>query len=254
MKKYLFVACSITFLSAAQAHAFGKKPVTLPPPSQPPLSDKGSCPAAGTAQAVDISEPIDQPFLDAMKKINVQTVVRYYDQVNETLAGKTLRPAERDLLARNGFDLVVVFQHNNNQITSFTTARGTSDATRSLSLAATNRQPAGSAIYFGVDGDWGSTSELAAIKAYFGKAAPLVRAAGFKMGAYGSGLACTELMKAGLIDHCWLANATSWPGYSSFLATNTWAMKQGLPRDCGGKNVDFDVANPAIRDLGQFRP
>lgn len=203
---------------------------------------------------MDISEPVNQHFLDVMKAIDVNTVIRYYDLTNETLPGKTLLPSETDLLARNGFDVMVVFQHNNNAIASFTSARGTSDAARSLALAAANKQPKGSAIYFGVDGGWSSSAEIAAIKSYFTKASAPVRAAGFKVGTYGSGLVCTQLKAAGLVDFCWLANATSWPSYSSVVATDNWVLRQKLPSDCGGKNVDFDVMNTKTRDMGQFRP
>jgi len=189
-----------------------------------------------------------------MKTIKVNTVIRYYDQTNETLPGKTVRQSEVDLLARNGFDLMVVFQHNNSNIASFTTARGISDANRSLDLAASIKQQKGSAVYFGVDGGFGSSQEIAAINTYFGKAGPLVRAGGYKIGAYANGQVCTELLKAGLVDYCWLANATGWPGYTSFYNSKNWTMTQGLPKDCGGINVDFDVVNANMRDIGAFRP
>jgi hypothetical protein len=215
---------------------------------------ESSCPKAGTVQAVDLSMPVDQHFLDVMKAINVNTVIRYYDQTNETIRGKTLLPTETTLLARNGFDVMTVFQHNNNVISSFTSARGTSDANRSLVLAAQNSQPKGSAIYFGVDGGWSTTAELTAIKTYFAKSAAIVRAAGYKVGVYGSGLTCTQLKAAGSVDYCWLANAKSWPNYSTVLATDDWVLSQKLPQNCGGKNVDFDVMNTRARDLGQFRP
>ncbi len=257
MKTYLWIVVALSLLSSAPAHAFGKKPVQVPAPAPaplPPPSVEASCPAAGSVQAVDLSMPVDQHFLDVMKKLKVQTVVRYYDQTNETISGKTLKPAEVELLARNGFDVMVVFQHNNSNIASFTSARGASDANRSLELAATNRQSKGSAIYFGVDGDWTASSQLAAIKTYFSKAGPLVRAGGFKVGAYGSGFICTELLKSALVDYCWLADAKGWTGYASFYASGEWTMAQKVPQDCGGKNVGFDVVNASMRDLGQFRP
>jgi hypothetical protein len=213
-----------------------------------------SCPAPGAYAAVDLSMPVDQPFLDKLKSLQVSTVIRYYDHVNETISGKTLLPAETELLARNGFDVAVVFQHHNNQIASFTIARGNADSRRSLALASQNKQPVGSAIYFGVDGGWSSPQDVAAIKKYFTAASAVVRAAGFKVGAYGSGLVCQQLLDAGLADYCWLSNARSWPGFDNFHATSRWALTQSAPRDCGGKNVDFDFGNESLREVGQFRP
>lgn len=258
MKTYLLLLLAFS-LSPSAAHAFGKKPVQVPSPSPAPTppgpaKPESTCPAAGTFQAVDMATPVDQRFLDVMKQLRVNTVIRYYDHTNETIRGKTLKPAELDLLARNGFDAMVVFQHNNNQITSFTAARGNSDAIRSLELAGVNRQPAGSAIYFGVDGGWNSAADLAKVKTYFTQAAPRIRAGGYKVGAYGSGMVCTELLKTGLADLCWLANATGWPGYAAFKATNQWTMTQTLPRNCGGKNVDFNTVNAAFREIGEWRP
>lgn len=268
MKAYLVIVAAFSLFSSAPAHAFGKKPIPAPAPAPAPAptpapspapvpapsSPEKTCPKAGSVQAVDISEPVSQKFLDVMKQLGVHTVIRYYDQTNETLPGKTLKPAETDLLARNGFDVMVVFQHNNNNIASFTEARGSSDANRSLQLAASNRQPAGSAIYFGVDGGWSSAKDLASIKAYFAKAGPIIRAGGYRIGAYGSGLVCTQLLSSGAVDFCWLANATGWPGYQDFYATKTWTMVQKLPQDCGGKNADFNVINPDLAQLGEWRP
>jgi hypothetical protein len=213
-----------------------------------------SCPAPGAYAAVDLSMPVNQPFLDKLKTLQVSTVIRYYDHLNETIRGKTLLPSETELLAKNGFEVAVVFQHNNNKITSFTTARGNADSRRSLDLASQNRQPTGSAIYFGVDGGWSSSKDISAIKKYFSAASVVVRNAGFKVGAYGSGLVCQQLMDAGLTDYCWLSNARGWPGFDSFHASSHWVLTQSPPRNCGGKNVDFDFGNEADRDAGQFRP
>jgi|GEM_PF-2355007 len=273
MKTYLFLFLALSAITTEDAQAFGKKPVQVPEPTPAPKPTpkpkpkptpiptptpapglEATCPLPGTVQAVDLSMPVDQKFLDAMKKLKVTTVIRYYDHTNETIRGKTLLPAETDLLARNGFDVMVVFQHNNSSIKSFTAARGASDAKRSLVLADLNSQALGSAIYFGVDGSWSSAADLTKIKTYFDKAAPIIRGGGFKVGAYGSGNTCTELLKTGNIDFCWLANAKGWPGYSAFFASNKWTMAQGLPKICGGKEVDFDVVNASLRDLGQFRP
>jgi hypothetical protein len=257
MKANPLIAAAFFFITSSYARAFERGPIASAPIQAPATSPRpvdASCPQSGTAQAVDLSTPVNQRFLDQMKAIQVNTVIRYYDQPNETIPGKTLKPAETDLLARNGFDVLVVFQHNNNAISSFTKARGISDANRSLVLAAANGQRKGSGLYFGADGGWHSSSELAAIKTYFMNAAPLARAAGFKVGLYGSGLVCSELKSAGLIDYCWLANATGWPGYNQAIAGDTWALRQKLPSNCGGKNVDFDVLSTSTRDIGKFRP
>jgi len=71
-------------------------------------------------EAVDLSEPVDQGFLDTMRGIGIKTIIRYYDHEDETLPGKTLRREERNLILANGFATAVVFQHHNNEFASFT--------------------------------------------------------------------------------------------------------------------------------------
>jgi hypothetical protein len=212
------------------------------------------CATNSGAAAVDLSEPVTQEFLDVMKHVGVKTIIRYYDHEDETLPGKTLKRAERDLIAANGFRIGVVFQHNNNRFASFTATRGHQDAKRSLALAAENLQPKGSAIYFGVDGGWGKPDEIASIKAYFKAARALFSGSGYRIGVYGSGLVCKELLHDGLAELCWLSNAKSWPDYNEYYKSRRWRLVQLLPVDCGGRNVDFSLSNGVDVDYGQFAP
>src|SRR5438552_15750831 len=133
-------------------------------------------------EAVDSSAPVTQSFLDQMKAIGINTIIRYYDHEDETLPGKTLRRGERDIIVMNGLKMGVVFQHRNNKFASFTALRGRQDAERSLVLAAENSQPKGSAIYFGVDGPWNTSYQLAAIMAYFGEVNARMAGSGYRVG------------------------------------------------------------------------
>ena len=220
------------------------------PVEAPPAAARDYCaPNSGTA-AVDLSQRVNQGFLDAMKTVGIQTIIRYYDHEDETIPGKTLRRQERDLIIANGFHIAVVFQHNNNKFASFTPLRGRQDAERSLVLAAENAQPKGSAIYFGVDGGWRTAGEIANIKAYFTAVQAGLGGKGYRIGVYGSGLVCKELLQDGLAELCWLANAKSWPDYDAYFETMEWSLVQLLPADCGGRNVDFNLTRRV--DYGQF--
>jgi hypothetical protein len=56
---------------------------------------------------------------------------------------------------------------------------------------------------------------------------------------------------------CWLANATSWPGYERFAAANKWSLRHHLltrKEDCFGISVDINSGNPAIGDFGGWKP
>ena len=211
------------------------------------------CRPKSGAVAADTSAISTPEFFVKMREVGVSTIIRYYDHENETLPGKTLRRAERDAIAGAGFSLAVVFQHRNNRLTSFTPERGREDAERSLLLARENGQPKKSAIYFGVDGPWGE-AELPHVRAYFEQAAPRIRAAGYRVGIYGGGFKCREIMQAQLADLCWLANAKRWPGFAERLADKkSWRLRQALPETCGDRQVDFNFSHTRTTDFGQWR-
>ena len=203
-------------------------------------------------EAVDLSAPVDQGFLNTMRGIGIKTIIRYYDHEDETLPGKTLRREERDLILANGFKTAVVFQHHNNQFASFTMSRGHQDAERSLVLAGENSQPPGSAIYFGVDGPWETAYELANIAAYFRELKAGLAGFGYRIGVYGSGLVCNMLLSTGLAELCWLGAPTSWPDYHDYYLTRNWGLAQLRTSQCGGHSVDFNLANEMVADYGQF--
>jgi hypothetical protein len=226
--------------------------------------------------AVDASQQLGEDFLHKIKGAGIATVIRYYDWTNETLPGKTLTARELRLIAKLDMSVAVVFQHNNDCLCTFMTkGRGRRDAERVLELAKAFSQPAGSAVYFGVDGvDAQFLSLLYAteipggepqarkfvqkyVRAYFDEVARAMKSSGYKIGVYGSGLVCSYLLEAKLVQFCWLANATSWPGYAQFESTRKWVLKQHLPTrkaDCFGVEVDLNSGNGSTDDFGQWKP
>jgi Domain of unknown function (DUF1906) len=210
------------------------------------------CTTDPRVEAVDSSAPVTQSFLDKMKAIGISTIIRYYDHEDETLPGKTLRRGERDAIVMNGLKMGVVFQHRNNKFASFTALRGRQDAERSLVLAAENSQPRGSAIYFGVDGPWNTPDELANIMAYFQAVNARLAGSGYRVGVYGSGLVCNALLAHGLAELCWLAAPASWPDFSAYYQTKRWRLVQLPTTQCGGRSVDFNLANGPAPEYGQF--
>jgi glycoside hydrolase-like protein len=244
--------------------------------SPSPASAAPVCEPGKGYVAVDASQQLSQEFLDKIKSTGIATVIRYYDWTNETLPGKTLTLRELKLIADAGMSVAVVFQHNNDCLCTFMTkGRGRRDAERALELAKSFSQPAGSAVYFGVDGVdaqfltlLGATGIPAGepharkfieryVRAYFDEVAKVMKSSSYKIGVYGSGLVCSYLLDEKLVHYCWLANATSWPGYQSFEATKRWVLKQHLPTrkvDCFGVPVDLNSANGSTLDFGQWKP
>lgn len=127
--------------------------------ASPAIAGPACQPQAGMT-AIDASHPLTDlgprggmSGMAALRDLGVRTVIRYYDNVAETLPCKTLVPEETRALIGAGFSVLAVFQHNNdNPMTFVTPGRGILDAQRAIELALANGQPSGSAIYFGVDG------------------------------------------------------------------------------------------------------
>lgn len=219
----------------------------------PAAQAASKCPNPVKAKAADLSLQITDGFLKTAKAAGVTTIARYYDYPDETLPGKTLTQPEVDLVAARSMKLVVIFQHHNDHFESFTPARGDGDATRSLELAARFGQPKGSAIYFGVDGDWESDAEQATIQAYFQAAKAKIVPAGYRVGVYGSGLTCKNLKAAGLVSLCWLPGAML-EGLEWSLENDAWQLWQQKQSLCGGVDIDLDRINKWQPDVGSWTP
>lgn len=222
-------------------------------PVEKPITFESTCPAPGVFGAVDLSQPCTQHFLDVMKYLGVKTVIRYYDQEHETMKGKTPKADELALIKKNDFSVCMVFQHSNNRVESFTVTRGKADATRSVELAHQWGQPKGSGIFFGVDFDPGLGTEMDAVKRYAEEFSKVARAAGYRVGAYGSGLTLETLLAAVHIDLAWLSMSTGFRHSKDFAESKRWHLKQTLDRDCGGINIDFDYVNDKFPNFGQWK-
>jgi hypothetical protein len=169
--------------------------------------------------------------------------------------------------------VAIVFQHYNNRMSTFTNGnRGAVDARRAIELADLLHQPRNTIIYFGADGvdDAYRTSLKRAgkpwdrdeyvdpfIEKYVGRYFKQVGRAfsqdgRYAVGGYGSGRVCEFLLANRLVSKCWLAAATSWPGYSSFLESDKWSLKQfPTTSDCFGLSVDLNIGK---KQFGQWTP
>ena len=260
--------------------------------------DGPSCNAHAGMTAVDMSQPTQTISTDsgvsgyaALKAMNVKTIIRYYDWTEEEVTCKTLLPPESDAIVAAGFNIISVFQHENDDPESFFVKdRGATDARHALKLAHANGQPAGSAIYFSVDGvdqtirdmvfEHGMSNGHAiskkrkrhliqadhsfvrhirrygrflqyhahvfkkpveeiqasdihpAILRYFEQVDATMKGEGYKIGAYSSGAVCELLLAHKLVDYCWLAQSSGWPGYDHFYRSKHWVMVQQKTTVC----------------------
>lgn len=187
-------------------------------------------------------EQLDQLWADGY-----QAAIHYYGGST----GKRLSPSSARQLTQKGFMIGAVFESGGNVLDYFTVDQGNYDSNSAINQANWVKQPQGSAIYFAVDVGVAHPEDLLP---YFQAVSPVVRAAGFKVGAYGCGLLQTGLFNAKLIDYDWLAGAGGWPGSRAYISpfdpSGKPAITQGLEKVIDGIDMDPDMV---YREAGLFQ-
>lgn len=211
---------------------------------------------------VDTSTTVTREFAEKMKSVGVKTIARYYDYEDETLPGKRLRKSEIEIFKEYGFNALVAFQHYNNNIKTFENwkKRGPDDAKRALAMAREFEQPQGSAIYFGVDGDFVGKNTgkykfmTEEVVNYFNEINNIFRdnSVKYNIGVYGSGETCRILLDKKLAKYCWLSHSHGFIGTKALLKNGNYVIEQLLFGNCGGRQIDFNIVRKGISDYGQF--
>lgn len=198
-----------------------------------------------------------RPHLSALKALGVRVIFRYYALAAQPeVPQKQLTMGEKDAILNAGFAIGSVYQYYSNLPENIHASRGRTDGETALARASTFGQPKGSAIYFGVDFDWGpnDTARRDSILAYFGAIRALVRPAGYRIGVYGSGATCRLVLDAGSADLAWLVNSPGHGGAANFYNSGRWRLFQnGLDTRAGnGIQVDTNLIPPPHTDFGQW--
>ena len=199
-------------------------------------------------------------FAERLADEGVRTVIRYYNTKNSpTFPEKCLTKAEAKQYFAAGLNIAVVYQQrggagDQGHIDDFSDAMAARDAASALKNAKDIGQPAGSAIYFGVDHDFFRQPDLDVIKAYFAKVGQALKDK-YRVGVYGSGTVCSMLKRAGLASLFWLPRSMGWSGSRAFFASGEWTLFQNmqeLHEPWGAFDYDANQFNPAFADFGQF--
>jgi hypothetical protein len=117
------------------------------------------------------------------------------------------------------------------------------------------KQPPGSAIYFGVDGDFATANEQRGVNAYFEAINEVFTAAArpYRIGVYGSGQTCRNLDGAGLASLFWLPLSTGWTGSRDFYNNGDWSFYQNFHGlRIGGRFTDTNIVRSGLGDIGTF--
>lgn len=127
--------------------------------------------------------------LSSIEEAGYSFIGRYYSQSS----WKAMTRTEARRISDAGLHIVAIYQDANNTKSYFTYSRGQDDCERAINQALEIGQPYNTTIYFAVDFDASSSSELAAVVDYFEGVQDFMRDFSrdndrddFKIGVYGS--------------------------------------------------------------------
>jgi hypothetical protein len=209
------------------------------------------------------------PFIPCLKDKGVTTVLRYYARAfQESVPQKILHPDEAVALSKAGISIGIVYQYNANTKAAFNKLQGKSDAEVARTYAAeTIKQPAGSAIFFGVDyevvhdPDHDTNHEIDnnIVPHFQGIAEEMAQANGqpaYDVGIYGAWNVCDRLFREGLVKYTWLSQSTGFGGKDRrdhYIKSKAWNLVQGMPRTDLCPGFEFDANDVNAPFFGQFK-
>jgi hypothetical protein len=200
--------------------------------------------------------------ITALKDDGIEFVFRYY--AASSTNSKTITAAEAQRLDAAGIAIAIVYEQRGGaggHPEDFAPALAERDARAALSMAQLINQPAGTAIYFGVDHDFESQHFVeTTLVNYFNRIAAVFRQENggtlpYPLGVYGSGMVCRVLRdRCPDVKYAWLAESTGWTGSAGY---NDWDVKQFVNHgevigSGAGKLSDFERCR-SDDDFGSFR-
>jgi glycoside hydrolase-like protein/SH3 domain-containing protein len=194
--------------------------------------------------------------LACLASAGVSALIRYYARVTSQ-PEKRLTRAEAEAVRDAGMSIAIVHEAAGNHAEAFSHDTGVADASYARNYGAkVIGQPAGSAIYFGVDYDSKEPDITNRIVPYFQAVRTVLSAPDgspvYRIGVYGDGVTLKALLDAGLVDFTWISQSTGFPGSKQFKASNRWTLFQHLPSTVCDLDVDVNDLNPAGTDFGAF--
>ena len=191
----------------------------------------------------------------ALKKAGITAIIRYDDPSQNPNSWKQIGGPEYNAILAAGMAVGIVSEWINNHLGYFNAISGKRDGDYSVHRAQLRNQPKGTAIYSTVDYD-AQPSDMTQIKAFFTAFAKSIRGAGYKVGCYGSGYTCNQLLAAKLIDYTWITCSSGFRDSNTVIQQGTYDIWQvfGLcDQIYQGLSIDWDAANPMRNgDWGQI--
>jgi hypothetical protein len=186
--------------------------------------------------------------IDTLRAKGVTAVGRYYRVIHPEWR---LTKAETQKLSAVGIKLFTVYEDTGHDLT-LTAAQGKTDGQNALDQATEVGQPAGTPIYFALEGlpNGYVASDLSAIRKYFAGIQQVIGTK-YALGVYSNGLVCETLLDEGVCSYTWLSASKAFAGTRDFYRTGRWNLAQTTPLDQNWNGLSVDV-DEAKDDFGAF--
>lgn len=207
--------------------------------------------------AIDTNRKLTLPggeiFINFLKTQKVNTIIRYYAS---SFRDKTISQEEVKLIVSSGFAILPVYQDTNRLPEHFSFEKGKAAAKNALQFVNAVDQPDNSTIMFAVDSDLSASVIQNNVAEYFKglKDELLSQGRTFRIGVYGSGLACRTLMDKGLVEVPWLSMSRGFTGTQDFFYSNDWMLRQIPPdtKHASGFSYDRNIMPISPNEIGAF--
>jgi hypothetical protein len=181
-----------------------------------------------------------------LQQSGINTVLRYISSGEQA---KCIDADELQSFMENGITVGIIYElwgGSKGLPGSIDAANGTADGGYALRTLRALRVPENVVVYFAVDTSVDTNDDINTYVIPYFQAAKQAMGGYYRIGAYGCGSTCAAALSAANCDKALLANATSWDGYNTFLASGRAAIVQGL-----GPNL-YDPDTIGDPDWGGF--
>lgn len=162
-----------------------------------------------------------------LQQSGINTVLRYISSGEQA---KCIDADELQSFMENGITVGIIYElwgGSKGLPGSIDAANGTADGGYALRTLRALRVPENVVVYFAVDTSVDTNDDINTYVIPYFQAAKQAMGGYYRIGAYGCGSTCAAALSAADCDKALLANATSWDGYNTFLASGRAAIVQG---------------------------
>ena len=203
--------------------------------------------------AIDTSKRLTIPFCSYLYQQGIRYIGRYLTKLSET-SEKNMTADEITIIHNSGFNIIPLFQENNNIADDFSYLKGYESWNKAI-LAATKLRIPPSIIYFCVDFDVTEYQAETIVKDFFQgiNDAKNVNPSIYQIGIYSSRNTCRIILNQNLATGCYISDMSSaYSGNLGFTIPEFWNFDQFYETSItiGNQSIPIDKVIASGNDTG----